>query len=141
MGVIMACFAEVASQFSEAGGPYLYARTAFGRLTGNSGWLDALPGADRGTGGECQFVCHLSGGILARGERTMAALCHPDVCWWDCWRLINILGARQGTVVSNVFTVAKILAAADGDLGGSGGHDHPSGALGSDRPRCRPACG
>src|ERR1035441_1280457 len=25
MGVIMACFAEVASQFSEAGGPYLYA--------------------------------------------------------------------------------------------------------------------
>ena len=32
MGVIMACFAEVASQFSEAGGPYLYARTAFGRI-------------------------------------------------------------------------------------------------------------
>src|ERR1700689_1970511 len=34
IAVIMACFAEVASQFSEAGGPYLYARTAFGRLTG-----------------------------------------------------------------------------------------------------------
>src|ERR1039458_7269808 len=40
MGVIMACFAEVASQFSEAGGPYLYARTAFGRLTGILvGWI------------------------------------------------------------------------------------------------------
>jgi len=40
MGVIMACFAEVASQFSEAGGPYLYARTAFGRLTGILvGWM------------------------------------------------------------------------------------------------------
>ena len=34
MAIIMACFAEVASQFSEAGGPYLYARTAFGRLIG-----------------------------------------------------------------------------------------------------------
>jgi len=34
MGIIMACFAEVASQFAEAGGPYLYARAAFGRLTG-----------------------------------------------------------------------------------------------------------
>ena len=34
MGIIMACFAEVASQFSDAGGPYLYARTAFGRLIG-----------------------------------------------------------------------------------------------------------
>ncbi len=40
MGVIMACFAEVASQFSEAGGPYVYARTAFGRLTGILvGWM------------------------------------------------------------------------------------------------------
>jgi len=32
MAVIMGCFAEVASQFSEAGGPYLYARVAFGRF-------------------------------------------------------------------------------------------------------------
>ena len=40
MGVIMACFAEVASQFQEAGGPYLYARAAFGRLTGILvGWM------------------------------------------------------------------------------------------------------
>jgi amino acid transporter len=29
---IAACFAEVASQFSEPGGAYLYVRTAFGRL-------------------------------------------------------------------------------------------------------------
>jgi len=29
IGVIMACFAEVSSRFTEAGGPYLYARTAF----------------------------------------------------------------------------------------------------------------
>src|SRR5258708_39974562 len=36
----MACFAEVASQFREAGGPYLYARAAFGRLVGlQMGWL------------------------------------------------------------------------------------------------------
>src|ERR1700722_9284152 len=34
VAVIMACFAEVASQFSEAGGPYLYARATFGRLMG-----------------------------------------------------------------------------------------------------------
>src|ERR1700757_598787 len=40
MGVIMACFAEVASQFAEAGGPYLYARAAFGRLMGILvGWM------------------------------------------------------------------------------------------------------
>ena len=31
MGVIFGCFAEVASHFHQAGGPYLYARAAFGR--------------------------------------------------------------------------------------------------------------
>src|SRR6202142_4729433 len=34
MGVIMGCFAEVASRFQQPGGPYLYARIAFGRLLG-----------------------------------------------------------------------------------------------------------
>jgi basic amino acid/polyamine antiporter, APA family len=41
--VIMACFAEVASQFSEPGGPYLYVRTAFGRFPGiQIGWFHLL---------------------------------------------------------------------------------------------------
>ena len=36
----MACFAEVASQFTAAGGPYLYTRAAFGRLVGiEMGWM------------------------------------------------------------------------------------------------------
>ena len=40
IGIIMACFAEVGSQFSEAGGPYLYARKTFGRLVGiEVGWM------------------------------------------------------------------------------------------------------
>ncbi len=34
IGVVMACFAEVASQFTKTGGPYLYVRTTFGRLLG-----------------------------------------------------------------------------------------------------------
>ena len=39
-GFIVACVAEVASRFGGAGGPYLYARVAFGRLAGiESGWL------------------------------------------------------------------------------------------------------
>src|SRR6202158_3597279 len=40
MTVIMGCFAEVASRFQEAGGPYLYARVAFGRLMGiQTAWM------------------------------------------------------------------------------------------------------
>ena len=38
--VIVLCFAEVASRFDEAGGPYLFARTAFGTFVGfEVGWL------------------------------------------------------------------------------------------------------
>src|SRR5258706_5002276 len=40
VAVIMACFAEVASQFGESGGPYLFAREAFGNFLGiETGWL------------------------------------------------------------------------------------------------------
>ena len=40
MGIIMACFAEVSSRFAQTGGPYLYAREAFGRFMGiQVGWL------------------------------------------------------------------------------------------------------
>ena len=40
IGTVVACFAEVASRFSEAGGPYLYAREAFGPFAGfQIGWL------------------------------------------------------------------------------------------------------
>ncbi|HEU5400193.1 MAG TPA: APC family permease, partial [Terriglobales bacterium] len=43
VGVMIACAAEVASQFSEAGGPYLYMRTAFGRFAGLVvGWIQLL---------------------------------------------------------------------------------------------------
>src|SRR5215467_4306500 len=43
MFVIVACYAEVASQFTETGGTYLYLRRAFGRLVGvQVAWLSLL---------------------------------------------------------------------------------------------------
>jgi len=39
-GVIGACFSEVASYFTVAGGPYLYTRVAYGRFVGlQVGWM------------------------------------------------------------------------------------------------------
>lgn len=38
--LIVLCFAEVGSRFNETGGPYLYAREAFGSIVGfEVGWL------------------------------------------------------------------------------------------------------
>jgi basic amino acid/polyamine antiporter, APA family len=43
MALIMTCIAEVASQFSEPGGGYLYTRTAFGHFVGMQlGWFFLL---------------------------------------------------------------------------------------------------
>jgi len=108
MGVIMACFAEVASQFSEAGGPYLYARTAFGRLTGILvGWMLYLAQTAAPAANANLFVIYLAEFWPASKEpwpRFVILTLLVGVL-----ALVNIRGARQGTAVSNVFTVAKIL--------------------------------
>lgn len=108
MGVIMACYAEVASQFSEAGGPYLYARTAFGRLTGILvGWMLYLAQTAAPAANANLFVIYLAEFWPAAKQpwpRFMVLTLLVGLL-----ALINGLGARQGTAVSNVFTVAKIL--------------------------------
>jgi basic amino acid/polyamine antiporter, APA family len=108
MGVIMACYAEVASQFSEAGGPYLYARTAFGRLTGILvGWMLYLAQTAAPAANANLFVIYLAEfWPAAKQPWPRFAILTLLVGFLA---LINALGARQGTVVSNVFTVAKIL--------------------------------
>jgi basic amino acid/polyamine antiporter, APA family len=106
MGVIMACFAEVASQFSEAGGPYLYARTAFGRLVGILvGWTFYLAQSAAPAANANLFVIYLAEFWPAAKESRFVIL----TILVGLLALINILGVRQGTRVSNVFTVAKIL--------------------------------
>ena len=108
MGVIMACFAEVASQFSEAGGPYLYARVALGRLMGILvGWMLYLAQAAAPAANANLFVIYLAEfwpgakGTWPRFEILTFLV--------GALAVINLRGTRQGTAVSNVFTVAKIL--------------------------------
>jgi amino acid transporter len=108
MGVIMACYAEVASQFSEAGGPYLYARTAFGRLAGILvGWMLYLAQAAAPAANANLFVIYLAEfwpGAKEPWPRFVILTLLVGLL-----ALINARGARQGTAVSNVFTVAKLL--------------------------------
>ena len=108
MAVIMACFAEVASQFSEAGGPYLYARTAFGRLVGILvGWMLYLSQTAAPAANANLFVIYLAEFWPAAKEPWPRFVILTILV--GLLALINVRGAQQGTVVSNVFTVAKIL--------------------------------
>jgi basic amino acid/polyamine antiporter, APA family len=132
MGVIMACFAEVASQFSEAGGPYLYARTAFGRLTGILvGWMLYLGQTAAPAANANLFVIYLAEFWPAATERWPRFVILTLLV--GLLALINIRGARQGTAVSNIFTVAKILPLLMVVLAGSAVtiiHPAPWGAAG-----------
>ena len=108
VGVVMACFAEVASQFSEAGGPYLYARTAFGRLAGILvGWTLFLSQTAAPAANANLFVIYLA--EFWPGAKGLLPRIVILTCLVGLLALINILGVRQGTRLSNIFTVAKVL--------------------------------
>jgi basic amino acid/polyamine antiporter, APA family len=108
VGVVMACFAEVASYFSEAGGPYLYTRVAFGRLVGiETGWMLWLARITAPAASANLFVTY-AGEFWPRasqaGPRLVILILLIGVL-----ALVNLRGVRAGAQVSNVFTVAKLV--------------------------------
>src|ERR1700686_4786950 len=108
MGVIMACYAEVASHFADAGGPCLYARAAFGRLIGIIvGWMLYLSQTAAPAANANLFVIYLAEFWPAAKEPWPRFLILTLLV--GILAIINSVGAWQGMVVSNIFTGAKIL--------------------------------
>ncbi len=108
IGVIMACFAEVASQFSEAGGPYLYARAAFGRLVGiETGWMLWLARLTAPAANANLFVIYL-GEFYPHAKDPLPRFLILSLLV-GILALINFIGVRAGAQVSNISTVAKLL--------------------------------
>ena len=108
IGFTMACFAEVASRFSEAGGPYLYARVAFGRFPGiEMGWLLWLVRLSAAAAGANLFVIYLAefwpGAKQPLGRALVLTLLLGVLA------AINYRGVKSGARMSNVFTVAKLV--------------------------------
>ncbi len=108
IGVIMACFAEVASYFTEAGGPYLYARVAFGRLAGiEMGWMLWLAQLAAPAANANLFVIYL-GEFWPRANQPVPRFVILTLLV-GILALVNFRGVRAGAEVSNIFTVAKLL--------------------------------
>jgi amino acid transporter len=108
IGVFMAVFAELGSQFREAGGPYLFARVACGRFWGiQMGWFIWLVRLTSAAANTNLFVVYLGEfwpGATAPGPRIaiMAALLGGLA-------LTNIRGVERGARLSNILTAAKLL--------------------------------
>jgi APA family basic amino acid/polyamine antiporter len=106
--LIVLCFAEVGSRFSETGGPYVYAREAFGVVVGfEVGWLIWLVRLTAFAANCNLLVGYL--GFFWQGA---------TVGFWRvvvittvvvALTLINILGVRQAALTTNIFTIGKLV--------------------------------
>jgi len=108
VGVIMACFAEVASQFTQAGGAYLYTRVAFGRFWGlQVGWMLWLTRLAAPAANANLFVIYL-GEFWPAATKPLPRLFVLTVLI-AVLAVINLRGVRGGARLSDFFTVAKLL--------------------------------
>jgi amino acid transporter len=108
IGLIVLCFAEVASRFTETGGPYLYGREAFGPtfgfVVGWLMWITRLAGF--------AFLCNVLVRSLgyfwpqATADPYRAMIISAIVIGLV---VINIVGVRESAIVGNIFTVGKLL--------------------------------
>jgi basic amino acid/polyamine antiporter, APA family len=108
VGIIIACFAEVASQFTQAGGPYLYARVAFGRMMGiQVGWMLWLAQLAAPAANANLFVIYL-GEFWPQANQPLPRFLILTLLV-GLLAFVNYRGVRAGAQVSNVFTVAKLV--------------------------------
>lgn len=106
--LIILCFAEVGSRFDETGGPYLYAREAFGPTVAfEVGWLIWLARLTAFAANCNLMISYLSvfwapanKGIVRAGIIVVVVI---------ALTIINVLGVRQAAVASNIFTIGKLL--------------------------------
>jgi amino acid transporter len=106
--VIILCFAEVSSRFADAGGPYLYAREAFGATAAfHVGWLLLFTRLLSAAAALNILTVYLATLIPVVG--TSAGRIGTMTVAVVSVTLINVRGVAWGARATNVFTIAKLV--------------------------------
>jgi amino acid transporter len=106
--LIILCFAEVGSRFHKTGGPYLYAREAFGSAVGfEVGWLLWLARLTA-FAANCNLLIDYLGYFwpIAGATYWREAIIIIVVA---SLTIVNIIGVRDAARVSNLFTIGKLI--------------------------------
>jgi amino acid transporter len=108
VALIVLCFAEVGSRFSETGGPYLYAREAFGSVVGfEVGWLMWLARVTA-FATNCNLLIDYLGyfhaGIGAGWPRVVAIIAIVVAL-----TAVNVVGVRNAALFSDIFSIGKLI--------------------------------
>src|SRR5690349_18948152 len=107
IAIIAACMAEVASQFQDAGGPYLYTRVAFGRfLAIQNGWLTWLTRIAAASAVANLFIIYLAEFFPAVTKPFARAAVLTVLIGFLA--VVNYRGVSGGNQLSNFFTVTKV---------------------------------
>lgn len=106
--LVALCFAEVGSRFDATGGPYLYAREAFGGFVGfEVGWMQWFTRAS-------SHASVMSGIALALGYYWPALMSGVGrallfTALTSVLAFVNVRGIRQSALVVNSLTVGKLV--------------------------------
>ena len=108
IGIIVFCFAEVSAQFRSAGGPYLYAREAFGPFVGlQVGWVTWLMRISAMGANANLFVMYL--GTFWTPAQTGVVRWTIITALFAIPTIINVRGVKQGASTSNLLVAAKLV--------------------------------
>jgi amino acid transporter len=105
---IVLCFAEVSSRFQSTGGMYLYAREAFGSAVGfEVGWLYWVVRVVTFAANCNAFLIYLQLFVPSANEGYLRIVL---ICLIVLvLTIVNVIGVRQSAIMTNVFTVGKIV--------------------------------
>jgi amino acid transporter len=106
--LIVLCFVEVGSRYAETGGPYLYAREAFGPLVGfQVGWLTWLARVTAFAANSNLLVGYL--GFFWPGAGSGL----PRMCVLSglvaAITAVNVVGVRKSALVGNGLAIGKLI--------------------------------
>jgi APA family basic amino acid/polyamine antiporter len=108
VALIILCFAEVGSRFDQTGGPYLYAREAFGATTGfGIGWLMWLARLTAFAANSNLLVNYI--GYFWPSATSSFWRATLIVLTVALLASVNVVGVRQAATVSNFFTIGKLI--------------------------------
>ena len=106
--LIMLCFAEAGARFRTAGGPYLYARTAFGPLVGFEVawmmWVTRVVSQAALANAFALYVGRFWTGANEGGGRLLVVASVIGIL-----ATINFFGVRYGSLAINFFTLSKLV--------------------------------
>ncbi len=108
IGLVVLCYAEVASRFSATGGSYLYAREAFGPAVGfEVGWLFWIVRVATFAANANLLVTYLGFFIPGANEGAMRIAFLSLVAL--IITVVNLWGIRESAMMTNILTVGKLV--------------------------------